>query len=121
LSKPAAGEKLTSGSKYEVVWQSIGNFTHVNIAYLDDEGQWKNVATQAPNSGRYVWQVPEIATATLRVKVSGAEPWVMADTSGVNSIESSTHLKKRVALRAKPSRMSATIAPVNALGKRLRQ
>ncbi len=68
--RPNGGERWQVGSTQSINWLYAGNFSTVNIDYSSDGGQsWKNIATAAPNSGRYDWHVPDDVSSNTLVRV----------------------------------------------------
>jgi N-acetylneuraminic acid mutarotase len=83
LHRPNGGEVFTIGQYINIHWsrQNPGGNT-VDIDYSTDNGAtWVNVATQAPDTGFYLWNVPGPATTAAKVRVHFHETPSLTDTS----------------------------------------
>jgi hypothetical protein len=82
LLTPNGGERLVSGSTYEITWQSTGTVQDVLLEYSADNGvSWADVNT-VPNTGSYAWEVPDVNNSQqCLVRVSGAGCPLANDTS----------------------------------------
>lgn len=68
---PNGGEELTSGSQYNITWNS-SNIQNVLIEFSDDNGEsWQEVDTADATGGGYTWTVPDAPSATCLIRVSG--------------------------------------------------
>lgn len=70
LIKPNGGERLYSGSQYEITWhgQEISN---VRIKYSTDNGAaWILVTTANAATEKYLWTIPNIFSRSCRVQIS---------------------------------------------------
>ena len=83
LHRPNGGEVFTIGQYINIHWsrQNPGGNT-VDIDYSIDNGTtWINVATQAADTGWYLWNVPAPATTTAKVRIRYHETPSVTDTS----------------------------------------
>jgi len=91
LHRPNGGEVFTIGQYYNIHWsrQNPGGNT-VDIDYSTDNGTtWIRIATQAQDTGWYLWNVPGPATTTAKVRIRFHETPSVNDTSeGVFTIVS---------------------------------
>ena len=83
LLRPNGGESWTVGEYQNIHWsrQNPGGNT-VDIDYSIDNGTtWIRIATQAQDTGFYLWNVPGPATTTAKVRIRFHETPSVADTS----------------------------------------
>lgn len=74
LAVPGAGVQWAVGSQHYVQWDSAALAANmpVKIDFSSDGGKsWQDVAASTPNSGRYLWKVPERLSNDARLRVSG--------------------------------------------------
>ena len=83
LHRPNGGEVFTIGQYINIHWsrQNPGGNT-VDIDYSTDDGTtWIRLATQAEDTGWYLWNVPAPATTTAKVRIRYHETPSITDTS----------------------------------------
>ena len=83
LLRPNGGETWTIGQYQNIHWsrQNPGSNT-VDIDYSTDNGTtWIRIATQAVDTGFYLWNVPSPATTTAKVQIRYHETPSVTDTS----------------------------------------
>jgi hypothetical protein len=83
LLRPNGGESWTIGQNQNIHWsrQNPGGNT-VDIDYSTDNGStWIRIATQAEDTGWYLWNVPAPATTTAKVRIRYDETPSVTDTS----------------------------------------
>ena len=83
LLRPNGGNRLRSGRTINIHWsrQNPGGNT-VDIDYSTDNGTtWIRVATQAQDTGWYLWNVPGPATTMAKVRIRFHETPSVTDTS----------------------------------------
>ena len=83
LHRPNGGEVFTIGQYKNIHWsrQNPGGNT-VDIDYSTDNGTtWIRIATQAEDTGWYLWNVPGPATTTAKVRIRYHETPSVTDTS----------------------------------------
>ena len=83
LHRPNGGETFTVGQYINIHWsrQNPGGNT-VDIDYTTDDGTtWIRIATQAEDTGFYLWNVPGPATTTAKVRIRFHETPSVTDTS----------------------------------------
>jgi hypothetical protein len=83
LLRPNGGESWTIGQNQNIHWsrQNPGGNT-VDIDYSTDNGTtWIRIATQAVDTGFYLWNVPGPATTTAKVRIRFHETPSVNDTS----------------------------------------
>jgi uncharacterized delta-60 repeat protein len=75
LTDPNGGETLTSGTSYQITWQTNGTIRPVQSVQIygsPNEGQlgtWKLLTTVSGNPGFYNWTVPQVGTAKDRCRL----------------------------------------------------
>jgi len=75
INNPILDEMVTSGSTYEVVWNSplVTPTSKVKIEYTTEEGNlpvWNFIADNVSNTGSYDWAVPSDYSGTVRIRVT---------------------------------------------------
>ena len=83
LHRPNGGEVFTIGQYINIHWsrQNPSGNT-VDIDYSTDSGiTWRRMATQAADTGWYLWNVPGPATTTAKVRIRDHETPSMTGTS----------------------------------------
>ena len=83
LLRPNGGESWTVGQYQNIHWsrQNPGGNT-VDIDYSTDNGTtWIRIATQAEDTGWYLWNVPGPATTTAKARIRFHETPSVTDTS----------------------------------------
>ncbi|MHC4757607.1 MAG: hypothetical protein ACYTE8_03020 [Planctomycetota bacterium] len=70
ISEPNGGEALSSGSVYDIVWETEGVAEWVVIEYSTNNGtDWVEIETIA-NTGICAWEVPDVNSQQCLVRVS---------------------------------------------------
>ena len=72
VNTPTNGNVLTIDSSYDITWDRLGSaVTLVKLEYSANGGtNWTTITSTATNSGTYPWTVPDVFTATGKIKVS---------------------------------------------------
>jgi hypothetical protein len=73
LTSPKGGETWSVDSKHTITWEATTPAAGgtVKVEFTTDRGQtWHEVAAAAPNTGRFLWKVPDRVSAGCRVRVS---------------------------------------------------
>lgn len=89
LTQPNGGEKLEAGENYIIRWQTLGEVANVQLDYSLDNGEnWMLIAAAAPNTKSYNWEVPDVDSENVlvRVRKSGDE-LVVDEGDGVFEIQ----------------------------------
>lgn len=84
LTSPVGGETWIIGSAQTTTWTSNGldSGDTVKIEYSTDNGStWNLIASNAPNTGSYIWTVADAPSTQARVKVSSVNLPVITSTS----------------------------------------
>src|SRR3954470_4492698 len=84
LLRPNGGDSWTIGQYQNIHWsrQNPSGNT-VDIDYSTDNGiTWRRMATQAADTGWYLWNVPGPVTTTAKVRIRDHETPSMTDMSG---------------------------------------
>ncbi len=73
LATPNGGEQWIIGSSYNITWTSTGSIANVRLEYSINGGlSYSSIIVNTPNTGSYLWTIPNAATASARVRVSDA-------------------------------------------------
>ncbi len=82
LLQPRGGEVFTVGRDLSIRWNAIGMIDRVRIEYTTD--QFKSalpVVNEAPNSGEYIWKVPDSISKQARIRIIDAgNPAIFGET-----------------------------------------
>ncbi|MFH1698793.1 MAG: hypothetical protein ABH882_07025 [Candidatus Omnitrophota bacterium] len=88
LSSPDGGEVWAVGSSQTISWTKVGSFSNITLSYSANGGIDYNYTINNGNnvsagggSGSYSWDVPDVVSTTLKVKVANAADPVVNDTS----------------------------------------
>ncbi len=74
ILSPNGGEFWAVDSDQEVKWNLSGDSNSVMIEYsTNNGGSWETVEPDMPNSGSYVWTVPDVNSQQCLVKITDAE------------------------------------------------
>lgn len=77
ISSPVGGEAWKAGSVHAITWTASDNVgvTAVDLAYSTDGGASypNSIATNLANSGTFSWTLPDIASTTVRVRVTARD------------------------------------------------
>ncbi|NUN10882.1 MAG: hypothetical protein HUU54_17030, partial [Ignavibacteriaceae bacterium] len=77
---PNGGERLISGTVYNVLWNSQG-VTNVKIEYrLSNASEWIEIISSTPSDGSYEWS-PSIPSTQYKMRISDAGSTVPIDES----------------------------------------
>ncbi len=72
-------------NEYDVAWESEGaGIDHVSVAYRVQDGSWQTIVGNYPDTGSYLWTVPDYEYAVLYVRVT------IYDSAG-NELDSDTN------------------------------
>ncbi len=73
LTHPAGGEVWQAKETKPIAWATIGTLPHVNLEYsLDDFQTVESIAQFVPNTGSYLWNVPDMSTKNLKIRIADA-------------------------------------------------
>lgn len=82
---PDGGEILMGNTGADILWASAGGISQVRLEYsLDLGATWNLIEAGAPNTGRYVWSVPNVDSDSALVRVSDTADGVPADVSNAH-------------------------------------
>lgn len=73
LTYPKGGEKWTVASNQEIRWNSYGSVPRVSVFYSVKPGEWKKMAEELPNEGRFLFRAPDHISNTVLFKVVNDE------------------------------------------------
>ena len=72
ITAPKDGEAWAAGSRHFVVWKSEGlpASAHIKLEFTHDDGkQWTPLVAKVPNTGRFLWTVPNHVSKECRVRI----------------------------------------------------
>ena len=82
VTSPNAFETLHVGFNWIITWLTSGKVDKVTIQYSVDGGtNWFMVAYSIPNTGSYLWNIPDDVSANCLVRVSEAATEIPTDSS----------------------------------------
>lgn len=77
VAAPNGGENWEAGSLQDIIWTATDNVgvASIDLTYSTDGGAtWPGViALAVPNTGSYSWTVPDVATASARIRVTARD------------------------------------------------
>ncbi len=75
LISPNGGEEWITGSAREIIWEYADEVKLVTLAYSLDSGNsyLDLIVLNSANTGSYQWQVPDIESSTVRIKIIGSD------------------------------------------------
>ncbi len=82
LTSPNGTEIIRSGTTHSITWVSVG-ITKVKIEYTTDDINWNFVDSSAAK-GAYSWNVPNISSSTVKIRVSDLSDAAINDLSNAN-------------------------------------
>lgn len=79
---PNGGEKLVSGSRFPIMWNSAFIEDRIKLEYTMDRGaHWILVSDTLPNTGGYDWIVPMAQSNSVQIRISDANNDQIFDVS----------------------------------------
>jgi hypothetical protein len=74
ILSPKSNDVVQAGAPYEIQWKAeIPNSefgVNVTVEFSKDGGKsWEQVEVNVPNTGKYVWKVPNVDSAQCKVRV----------------------------------------------------
>lgn len=82
VTAPNGGESLPVGSKLTITWKTYGLVDSVRIEFSSDNGDsWMVFTTRTPNTGSFLFPVPDVVKNSCKVKVSLASDTTVSDVS----------------------------------------
>jgi hypothetical protein len=82
LVNPNGNEIIRAGTNYSISWTSVG-ISKVLIEYTVDDINWVFIDSSAAK-GTFLWNVPNISSSTVKVKVSDLSDLAINDISDAN-------------------------------------
>jgi len=79
---PNGGEVFCIGRTAAITWTTTGLVGNMRIQYsTNNGGSWKTIVASTPNTGSYLWTVPDAPAAQCKVRVMEASDGNPTDTS----------------------------------------
>jgi hypothetical protein len=96
LTYPVGGEGLVPGETARVHWDAYGEDTNFTLRYSTDDGNnWNPITTVSGDRRSFDWQVPNIATGSLRVLlIRGAKRDTSDFASTIAAVPSGLQVEK---------------------------
>jgi len=71
LTSPNGGEEWYVGEEHEITWNSQSGITEVDLLYSKDDfvSDINTIVTNWPDSGSYLWEIPDDPSETVKVRV----------------------------------------------------
>src|SRR5207245_1348016 len=70
-----AGQVYTVGTSATIAWATTGTIANVKLEYSKDDFATSTVVVAStPNTGTYSWTIPDVASSTVKVRISDARP-----------------------------------------------
>jgi len=72
LTSPKEDEQWSVGSRHYLTWvPATGKADTVRLAFSSTAGaDWKTIADKAPNTGKYLWKVPDAVSTGCQIEIS---------------------------------------------------
>ncbi len=86
IIKPNGGENLQQNESYQIEWISTSSIANIDISFSADDfaSDVNIITTDFVNSGNFNWNVPEIYSTALKIKVSNSDNSNVFDISDSN-------------------------------------
>ena len=82
LTSPNGGELYTTGTYEKILWIIDPDMRNVSLEYSKDNGEsWRPINNNAPNTGNYMWKIPNTTSEQCLVKIADAQNGVPYDIS----------------------------------------
>ncbi len=70
---PNWGEGFQVGERIDIKWRATPNISNVKLEYSNDDFQTTEVISEyVPNSGKFTWNIPNVTSDSMRIRVSDA-------------------------------------------------
>ena len=92
ILSPKANDVVKAGDSSELLWKAEPSESEfgamVTIEFSKDGGKsWLNVEENVPNSGKYMWKVPNVNSTQCQVRIISKLRPKYRGTSGVFSVQ----------------------------------
>ncbi len=82
LISPNGGESWLGGTSQTISWSSSGFIENVRLEYsLDAGATWNEIVASTPDTGSFRWNVPDVNSEAVLVRISDAADGMPADQS----------------------------------------
>jgi hypothetical protein len=82
VTSPNGGESWDGGSFHYITWNSMNTTGTVKIEYSANNGvSWSNITVSTPDTGSFIWVLPDISTTQTLVRISDTDGNGPVDTS----------------------------------------
>ncbi len=92
ILSPKANDIFKAGDFYQILWKTEPTESEfgamVTIEFARDGGKsWQNVEENVPNSGKYMWKVPQVDSVQCKVRVFSQRRPIYRGTSEIFSVK----------------------------------
>ncbi len=84
VTSPNGGEDWLVASIHNISWTTSGTVANVKLEYTTNDSSWNVIATSIANTNTYEWTIPDIPSATCKVRVTDASNAVITDMGDDN-------------------------------------
>ncbi|MDZ7344024.1 MAG: LamG domain-containing protein, partial [candidate division KSB1 bacterium] len=82
LVSPNGGEHWFVDSRQQIVWAASSTITHLTLQFSSNAGlTWNTIANRVPNTGAYIWLVPNTVSNLCVIRIFDADSSAIADVS----------------------------------------
>jgi hypothetical protein len=86
VTYPNTRQYFQTGKNKTITWTYGGSISKVKLEYTTDNGStWTNIATVPATPSSYIWQVPNLPTTLMKIRVSDSAHSSIKDTSDYTS------------------------------------
>ena len=86
LITPAGGEQWTVDSTYTINWSHEGEVAQVDLAFTIGNDVWLPIISNIPNTGSFLWKIPDVPSIEVKVRVSASDGIVSDESDAFFSI-----------------------------------
>ena len=86
LTAPNGAESWLRGTSQDITWSSVDSLGNVKLEYSTDNfvADINTISASTADDGTFSWNVPTVASTTVRVRVSSVDNASVADTSNAD-------------------------------------
>jgi len=102
-SSPATGDTWAVGSQHRVIWTStdLASDAKIRLDFSADGGKtWSEIVATAPNTGQFVWRIPNAMTLEGRVRLSTGGTSEVSESFAVIPSQARSYRWKNITTKA---------------------
>ena len=102
-SSPATGDTWAVGSQHRVIWTStdLASDAKIRLDFSADGGKtWSEIVATAPNTGQFVWRIPNAMTREGRVRLSTGGTSEVSESFAVIPSQARSYRWKNITTKA---------------------